>query len=298
MIVKQMKNPRVSIIITTYNRAALIGESIQSVLAQSFVDWELVIIDDGSGDETREVVESFSDRRIRFIEAGRIGRGGKLKNIAMQHCRGELIAFLDADDLWEESKLEKQVKALDSHAGEGFCLTGGYNFIEQGLPTEYFYDRNEGEYVGSIFHSIFRSELALFIQALLVRRQCIETMEGFNEELIFADADMVARLAQQFTAVLLYEPLFFRRIHDRNYSSPVWEETQHEGMEMIRRFRRKKQIPRALAMHALFNAYINYGEKLLLKQQRWSALQQFIRAWMNRPLSIVVVRKLGKVLVN
>src|SRR5690606_40665443 len=96
-------HPRVSIIITTYNGSNYIGETIESVLAQDFQDWELIVVDDGSTDNTREIVRSFQDERINLIEAGRICRNGRVKNIGLNHCRGEYMAFIDLDDLWHHT---------------------------------------------------------------------------------------------------------------------------------------------------------------------------------------------------
>src|SRR5690349_3390116 len=105
-------SPTISIILPTYNRAALIGETIASVRLQTYTTWELIIIDDGSDDHTEEVVAAIGDHRIRFYKAGRIGIGGAVKNIGLEKATGELIAFIDSDDLWAPTKLEKQVNAL------------------------------------------------------------------------------------------------------------------------------------------------------------------------------------------
>jgi len=104
--------PKISIVMPTYNRASVIGETIQSIMNQTYGNWELIIVDDGSDDDTEKVVSRFNDQRIQFYKACRIGVNGKIKNIGLEKAHGELIAFMDSDDLWAETKLEKQVAAL------------------------------------------------------------------------------------------------------------------------------------------------------------------------------------------
>ena len=90
----------------TYNRAEYILETIESILGQTYQNWELFIIDDGSEDHTKELVSGIKDERIKFYEAGKIGIGIKIKNIGIEMSTGDLIAFIDSDDLWAQQKLE------------------------------------------------------------------------------------------------------------------------------------------------------------------------------------------------
>src|ERR1700741_2873469 len=109
----------------TYNRAKYIMQSIDSVRAQTYQNWQLIIVDDGSDDNTKEIVTGIKDDRILFHEAGRVGIGGKIKNIGLKLANSTLIAFLDSDDLWASTKLEKQVAVLQEFPEAGFSLTGG-----------------------------------------------------------------------------------------------------------------------------------------------------------------------------
>ena len=126
--------PQVSIIMPTYNRAAFIAETVDSIRNQTFTNWELLIMDDGSDDNTEEIVKQIKDERIQFYKAGRTGAVSRIKNIAIEKARGELIAFIDSDDLWALTKLEKQIAALEQYPGAGFCVTGGYTFINKNKP--------------------------------------------------------------------------------------------------------------------------------------------------------------------
>ena len=111
----------------TYNRANYIDKTIESVRNQTYNNWELIIVDDGSEDNTGETVSRIKDERIRFYKAGRIAINGKIKNIGIEKANGELIAFIDSDDLWAETKLEKQIAALQEYPEAAFC---SYRWIQ------------------------------------------------------------------------------------------------------------------------------------------------------------------------
>lgn len=118
-----MVNKKVSIIMANYNGAAYLKESISSVLAQTYSNYELIIIDDGSTDNSREVIESFDDERIKLklCEKGR--HVAYASNQGLQIADGEYIARLDSDDTWEPKKLEKQIQYMETHPETGACFT-------------------------------------------------------------------------------------------------------------------------------------------------------------------------------
>jgi glycosyltransferase involved in cell wall biosynthesis len=105
----------VSVVIATYNRAYILRQALDSVLAQTCRDFEILIVDDGSSDNTREIVESFRSDRIRFIRHDRNRGVSAAWNTAIKNAKGSLIAFLDSDDLWKPNYLERQVNFLSAH---------------------------------------------------------------------------------------------------------------------------------------------------------------------------------------
>ena len=122
----------VSIIMPSYNTAPYISESIQSVLAQTYVDWELIIIDDCSTDDTDSVVSSyFSDRRIKYLKNDRNSGAAVSRNKALREAKGKWIAFLDSDDLWMPDKLEKQFIFME-HNNYIFSYTNYSEIDEEG----------------------------------------------------------------------------------------------------------------------------------------------------------------------
>jgi glycosyltransferase involved in cell wall biosynthesis len=290
--------PKISIIMPTYNRAHLIGETIESIRNQTFTNWELLIMDDGSDDNTEEIVEQYNDDRIQFYKAGRTGAVSKLKNMAIKKARDELIAFIDSDDLWAATKLEKQLAAMEQYPEAGFCLTGGYNFTNKNEPVAYLYKQRDGLRVGNFLLPMFRSEVAGHIPALLFRKNCVHVSGYFDEKKLFSDPDFILSLACHHKGILLYEPLFFRRLHAQNDSGENWEKGYYEWVDVIQSYRTKKQIPASVARESFFRLYINFGETCLQKKLKRKAIKNFLKAWVNQPFNIIPIKKTGKAVLS
>ncbi len=128
----------VTIITPNYNTADFIGETIESVLAQTFDDWEMIIVDDASTDNSREIIQAYADKdkRIKPVFLKENGGQGKARNIATDLASGQYIAFLDSDDIWHPEKLErhlnfiKKEKAVFSHTSYGFIDEEGKNILK------------------------------------------------------------------------------------------------------------------------------------------------------------------------
>lgn len=120
--------PKVSVIIPAYNRAYIINEAIASVLSQTFTDFEVLIIDDGSTDNTRQVIESIGDERIRYFHKDN-GGASSARNVGLTKATGNFIAFLDTDDHWPDNYLEKMIIHFenDHEIGIAYCMTSVQN---------------------------------------------------------------------------------------------------------------------------------------------------------------------------
>jgi glycosyltransferase involved in cell wall biosynthesis len=288
--------PKVSIIMPTYNRANFIAESIESIRSQTWTDWELIIIDDGSDDNTEEIVAQIKDARIKFFKSKRTAMVGKLKNFGIARSSGEFIAFLDSDDLWAPSKLQKQIEALALYPEAGFCMTGGFTFRKPLEPIDYFYKQREGIRYDNVFISLFQSEVAAYTQALMVRKSSLDAAGRFNEEgdLTMNDADFIALLALHLKAIILFEPLVYRRLHQSNYIHEAWEKSYGEGIDLVQSYRKKGDLPPAVARKSLYQLYINFGEACLRHRQNKKAVRKFFHAWLCQPAGIVPLKKMAK----
>lgn len=290
--IKEKVCPKVSIIMPTYNRANYIVETINSIQQQTYQNWELIIVDDGSEDDTEEKVSKLKDERIQFYKAGRIAVNGKIKNLGVTKAGSALIAFMDSDDLWHHEKLEKQILTLQQYPDAGFSMTGGYNFRNRGKPIDFFYKQTTGVKYGDILIPFFQSQISTTTPSLVMRRSCITTAGLFDESKPFSDVDYILKLASHFKAVILYEPLLYRRLHDSNDSNQNWIKGFMQGVELIERY--KQRLPKKITSDALFRLHIDFGEHCLLRGKKWKAFCNFIKAWGYKPYSIIPLKKTGK----
>lgn len=123
----------VSVIMPTYNCSRFIAESIRSVLSQTYTNWELLIVDDCSTDNTAEIVNAFTDSRIRYMQNEKNEGAALTRNKALRAAKGRYIAFLDADDLWAPEKLEKQIVFMQQN-GYAFTYHAYSEIDEEGKP--------------------------------------------------------------------------------------------------------------------------------------------------------------------
>ena len=123
----------VSIIMPSYNTAQYIGDSVRSVINQTYTNWELIIVDDCSTDHTDAVVASFQDERIRYFKNERNSGAAVSRNKALREVKGKWVAFLDSDDLWHPEKLEKQIRFMKEN-GYSFSYTNYSEIDEQSQP--------------------------------------------------------------------------------------------------------------------------------------------------------------------
>ena len=112
---ENMHKPLVSVVIATYNRANIIGDTIDTILAQTYKNFELIIVDDGSTDKTEEVIHNYGDARIRYFKTDNWGGPARPRNIGIEKARGEYIAFCDDDDLWFSNKLEVCIAQMENN---------------------------------------------------------------------------------------------------------------------------------------------------------------------------------------
>jgi len=129
--------PRVSVIIPSYNHADFVGIAVESVLNQTYSDFELIIVDDASPDGSRAVIETYTDPRIRFYPLTENGGAVPALNLLFTYARGEYVALLNSDDFWEKRKLEKQVAFLDKHQEYGMVFSYARLVTQNSTPEKW-----------------------------------------------------------------------------------------------------------------------------------------------------------------
>ena len=195
-----MVRPLVSTIIPAYNAATTIGSTLASLRAQTFTNWEAIVIDDGSTDNTADTVNAIDDPRIRVIRYPNAGQA-EGRNRGIQWAKGDFIAFLDADDWWTPEKLDDQVKALQRHraAAVAYSWTDYVNGENQLLHPGFHSGPS-----GHVYEELLRNNFIENGSNPLVQRSAIEAIGGFDSSLIPAeDWDYWLRLAHKFPFVAI-----------------------------------------------------------------------------------------------
>jgi glycosyltransferase involved in cell wall biosynthesis len=211
--------PRVSVILPTYNRMPYLRQAIESVLAQTAGDWELIVADDGSDDDTRGYLAQLHDDRVRPLRLGHLGHPGKVRNAALPHARGQYVAFLDSDDWWEREKLASQLAAHAEHPDCGWSYTWFRSVDEQGhdLPSTY----HPREISGMIVGPLLSGSAIVITPSVMVDRALLQRTGGFDESLAVAShLELFVRLALRSPVLLVPRVLVARRTHADNYGRP------------------------------------------------------------------------------
>lgn len=212
--------PKVSVVIPAYNSMNYLPETIASLLAQTFTDWEAIVVNDGSTDETEQWVSQHSDRRIKLISQENQGLSGA-RNTGIAHATGDYIAFLDADDLWSPTKLEKQVQCLDENPEAGLVYTWVAYIDENARPTGRIF-KNQAE--GNVWKTLIEHNIVESGSVAMVRRECFDTCGTFDRNLrsFVEDWDMWLRIAARYPFKVVQEPLVYYRQHSTS-ASRNWE---------------------------------------------------------------------------
>lgn len=211
--------PLISVITTAYNAQKYIHETIESILNQEYENLELIIVDDGSTDQTAKVVENNSDPRIRFIRAGRIGRGRAL-NKAVQESNGEYIAVQDADDISHPRRLGTELQYLKSIEDQGLIGAGQIEFFDDQLPE---WSQDNCDDFKKVLLTDCRTGLLYFNPishtSMMIPRKVLEAVGLYDQTRInLYDWDLYLRMvAKGYGVYQLAIPLVGKRIHSDQF---------------------------------------------------------------------------------
>lgn len=208
--------PLVSVVIRTYNRAHMIERAVYSVLNQTFGDFEVVVSDDGSTDNTKEIIDKLKekDKRIRFFSQPHGGRPGRTANLGIRNCRTNFIAFLDSDDEWLPTKLQKQYEFIKNTGPEtGFVICDTILINPDGSQVQKIIDESES------FHTSILLKGYLSPSSMLAKKEVFEKIGPIDENcLIYDDWDMFIKISRHFGFNFINEPLYKYYIHEGNIS--------------------------------------------------------------------------------
>ena len=230
--------PRVTIVMAVYDAAQFVREAVASVLAQTYRDFELIVVDDSSSDDSLSILQSFDDARIRIIRHQTSGGAALSRNDALAVARGEMVAIMDADDVCAPTRLERQVAFLDANPRVGLVGCGVYDNIDAGgavLHTSYLPQHNE-----AIQRNLMQRWCFLH-SSIMFRRTLYETVGGYISVFEPAeDHDFVLRILEHCEAHNLNERLVSYRLNPKGLTVVSHQYTNQVRSAAIRLAQRRR----------------------------------------------------------
>ena len=204
------KQELVSVIIPTHNRSSCIEDSVRSVLNQTYQNIEVIVVDDGSTDQTTDIVGGINDSRLRYIKLEENKGANHARNVGIRNAVGNYIAFNDSDDLWLPEKLEKQMKLMlledSEQLGCVYCVVTKYQNGESVAISPDMENIGENA-IGSLRYYML-GHLFISTQSLLIKKSVLEEVGGFQEELKrLQDWELLLRISGKYKFTLVQEKL-------------------------------------------------------------------------------------------
>jgi glycosyltransferase involved in cell wall biosynthesis len=197
--------PQVSVIIPAYNRAKILPRAINSILSQTFQDFEIIVVDDCSKDNTDEVVRQYDDPRIRYTKHIQNKGGSAARNTGIKEARGEFIAFLDSDDEWLPNKLDKQINRFNQINGDCGLI---YTYLEIVDREGNFLKNHCVDSDGEVLKDLLVANFIASTSSIIVKKKYMDQIGGFDTEMKSCqDWDLYIRLSQVCQIFCIPEPL-------------------------------------------------------------------------------------------
>jgi glycosyltransferase involved in cell wall biosynthesis len=214
--------PKVSVIIPTYNYGKYIEKAIDSVLAQTYQDFEIIVVDDGSTDNTKEIIETRYKDKVRYFYQENKG-APVARNKGIRKSRGEYLTFLDADDWFAPENLKYKVKVLDNDADAGWVYSDGYYVNKEGEIIDKASNRfsfSNRKLEGDISSELFSMGNYITTDSVLARKTCIIKAGCFDETLpALQDYELWLRISLQYKIKYVDELLCYYTLHSNSISS-------------------------------------------------------------------------------
>ena len=288
--------PEVSVIIPTYNRSNLVKDAISSVLVQTEPDLEVIVVDDGSTDDTRSVVECINDERVIYFYKTN-GGVSSARNYGLSKAKGKYIAFLDHDDLWPENYLAVMSAGLEGHAEFGLAYSPiTVRYPDGGQIKSYKAPKGKS---GWIMLDLFNKGF-IWTSATIIRKSVLKNFY-FDESLrkSYEDSDYFLRLSMRTLFLFVEDVEAIRRNHPENFSTKVG--VQPTRILILERFYFRlggdKIIPAKIAKRKLSHATRKAAEAYRHKANRLAAITLYKQAIKYHPADLRLYLGLGRALL-
>ncbi len=283
------KKPDFSVVISAYNKGKFIAKAIQSVLSQTCPDFELIVVDDGSTDNTKEIINSFSDERIKYYYQHNSGLPACTRNKGMSLSRGKYLALLDGDDFWYKDKLEKCIKVLDENKDTALvCHNEAVIYRDKILRRT-----SNGPYVDDMYSRLLFKGNCLHPSAVTLRRSVFfEDGLRFSEEKnLFAieDYEYWLQLSRRYRFYFMDDVLGCYRVDEEGIFLQNIEETTLRLLNLLRyhfsQIPRESLIQRILMRRRLSAVMSSAGRLYQHRREFAQARRWYVKAIREYPLN-------------
>jgi glycosyltransferase involved in cell wall biosynthesis len=284
--------PRVSVVLATRNQARWLPETLASVTAQTMPDWELLLVDDGSTDETAAIARDAShDPRVRYLPGPQAERAAA-RNRGLAEANADLVAFLDGDDLWHPEKLAHQAALLDTDPAAGLCYTVARYVDPRGRPLPI--RRPPAPIAGELFGPLVRAN-RMILSSVMVRRAVLEDGNAFDASLPVMgceDWDLWLRIARRHHVLVVPAELTRYRVHPGNTAQAA---ILASGLAVLEKLYRDPTTATAakLSAAAARARLVWYHAGAATAESRRTALRLAARAFAASPASLASRPALG-----
>jgi len=279
-MMKTANNPTVSVIIPAYNAAPWIAETIDSVLNQTFQDFEIIVVDDGSTDGTTEIVKKYKSQ-VQYLYK-KNGGVGSARNAGIRAARGRYIACVDADDLWLPEKLEVQTQLLQKEPSLAWVYSDGLIFENNSNQNLHLFSQSASMISGDVLRPLLLQDF-IPCPTPVVRRDIFENVGFFEEDISLqsvADWDMWLRISAKYPVGFIDKPLVKYRRHSTSMTSTcIIEHSLKSRLTVIERaISRETERLGDLQQQAIANVYMTLGHLLMSRSVRVEAREMYLKS--------------------
>jgi len=274
--------PTVSVVIPTFNREHYIGRALESVLNQTYTDYEIIIVDDGSTDRTEEIIRRYQETsgNIRYIHTTENKGAPAARNRGIREARGTYIAFQDSDDVWMPEKLEKQLKVLAESSSAVGLVYAGFWFVK-GDTREYIprpsYKKKEGNIANELLKGSF-----IGTPTILIKKECFDKAGLFDESLPqLQDWELMIRVSGHYQYRFIDEPLLCAHYHGDNISDDQVSNIRAREMIFAKHYNKYKDAGRRV----LAREYFSLGNLYCKNAMAYRGRKYFFRAIRTYPFN-------------
>ncbi len=275
----------ISVVVPTYNQAHFLPDCINSVFRQTYDDYEIIVVDDGSTDNTREEMKPYSGRARYIYKAN--GGVASARNVGIHEANGDYIAFLDSDDLWHPEKLKSTAAFIDTLPHCGLFHSNTNLIRENGSMISMLKRRDLGR---AAYHELLMG-YSLVNSSITVKKECFTQCgvfyEQFKAKAGAEDWDMWIRICRKFPSKLINEALVYYRIHQGNYSKNEFLNLNEDILSVLHRaIERDRRLPAVVKQKAFSNAYYLRGRKYLRATLRVEARKELRKCLRINPFHL------------